>query len=63
MKTEPFDTNSSVRNSVKDAYEGGLCPDCGENIPDDAVEGQTCTNCGHAFFSASPTDDDAGPGL
>ena len=63
MKTESFDTNSSVRNSVKDAYEGGLCPDCGENIPDDAAEGQTCTNCGHAFFSASPADDATGPGL
>ena len=63
LKTEPFDTNSSVGSSVKDAYEGGLCPDCGENIPGDAAEGQSCTNCGHAFFSASPADDATGPGL
>lgn len=63
MKTQPFDTKSSVGNSVRDAYEGGLCPDCGESIPGDAVEGQPCTNCGHAFFSAAPADDATGPDL
>lgn len=39
--------------SVKDAYENGVCPDCGEEIPDEAVQGQACSNCGHAFYCAS----------
>ena len=36
--------------SVKDSYLNGVCPDCGEPIPDNAVDGQACVNCGHAFF-------------
>lgn len=35
---------------VKDEYPDGVCPDCGENIPDDAQEGEQCGNCGHVFF-------------
>jgi len=38
-------------NAVKDAYEGGVCPDCGEEIPDDVDEGEDCSNCGHTFHS------------
>jgi hypothetical protein len=37
-------------NQVKDSYEGGACPDCGEDIPDDIVEGGECNNCGHVFW-------------
>lgn len=35
--------------SVKDAYPDGVCPDCGEDIPDDVEDGEECTNCGHTF--------------
>ena len=38
-------------SAVKSAYPDGVCPDCGENIPEDAAEGQGCTNCGHALYS------------
>lgn len=36
---------------IKDSYEGGVCPDCQENIPDDVMEGQECDNCGHVFYA------------
>ena len=42
------------------SYEGGECPDCGEDIPTDAEEGHTCSNCGHAFFLQRPDDDNKG---
>ncbi len=35
--------------AVKDCYDGGCCPDCGELIPDTAEFGDSCSNCGHAF--------------
>lgn len=35
---------------VKDNYENGECPDCGESIPDTVVEGESCKNCGHVFW-------------
>ena len=35
--------------SVKENYEGGECPDCGETIPDDAAVGQECSTCGHVW--------------
>ena len=38
-------------SAVESAYPDGVCPDCGEGIPEDAAEGQECTNCGHAFYS------------
>lgn len=41
---------------LKDFYEDGLCPDCGEPIPDDAVEGEACHNCGHVFSEPRPDD-------
>ena len=45
------------RRSVKSCYEDGVCPDCGEDIPDDAVEGQECENCGHVFCYETEDDD------
>ena len=30
-------------------YEGGVCPDCGEEINPTAVRGDACDNCGHVF--------------
>jgi len=43
-------------------HEGGVCPDCGEDIPKNVKSGDTCTNCGHAFFlSMSEDGDDSGP--
>jgi hypothetical protein len=41
---------------VHAAYEGGVCPDCQEEIPDDAVEGDECSNCGHVFCQEREDD-------
>lgn len=41
---------------VKDAYNDGCCPDCGEEIPDTADAGDECDVCGHVFWH--PSDDD-----
>jgi len=43
-------------NTVKDAYDGGICPDCGEDIPTDTQDGEACHNCGHVFYGLSKTD-------
>jgi len=45
-------------NRVKDAYEDGICPDCGQDIPDDVEEGEGCKNCGHVFWSDDEYGDD-----
>ncbi|MFA5419530.1 MAG: hypothetical protein WC341_13850 [Bacteroidales bacterium] len=39
----------TARKKVKDDYENGVCPDCGEPIPDDAYYGGSCTNCNHVW--------------
>jgi hypothetical protein len=39
----------SNRRKVKDDYENGECPDCGEPIPDDAWYGGNCDNCEHVW--------------
>jgi hypothetical protein len=45
-----------MSNPVKDSYDGGMCPDCDEPIPDDVNEGDSCKNCGHVFWE--DTEDD-----
>lgn len=35
---------------IKEFYEDGICPHCGEEIPDDMVEGGECSNCGYVFW-------------
>lgn len=45
-----------MMNAVKESYENGECPDCGETIPDDVVSGQACVNCGHVFTEERPDD-------
>ena len=50
--THAIDLSSALesnRHTVKDDYEGGVCPDCGEPIPDDAWYGGNCENCGHVW--------------
>lgn len=42
---------------VKEFYEGGVCPDCLEEIPDDYEEGDECDNCGHVFYGLRDNDD------
>jgi len=42
---------------VKDCYEGGVCPDCGKDIPVEAGHGDECLNCGHIFWFERVTDD------
>ena len=41
-----FDTGEHF---VRDFYEGGVCPDCGEDIPYNAGDGDKCENCDHVF--------------
>ncbi len=36
-------------NKVKNSYPDGVCPDCGEDIPDFVNEGEECSNCSHVF--------------
>ena len=43
--------------SIKDNYENGECPDCGDPIPDDIVDGGECSNCGHVFYEEMKNDD------
>jgi hypothetical protein len=44
-------------NPVKDTYEHGECPDCGEPIPDTVQAGDECVNCGHVFCESTADDD------
>jgi len=43
-------------NIIKDSYENGECPDCGEDIPDDVSNGDGCSNCSHVFYSPVKPD-------
>lgn len=45
-------------NAIKESYENGECPDCGEPIPNDVVAGQACSRCGHVFVEETPNDDE-----
>lgn len=45
-------------NPVKNSYQYGICPDCGEEIPDDIAEGEECSNCGHVFYEEKEEDPD-----
>ena len=47
VPTEPPASNPI--NIVKEAYEGGVCPDCHQVIPNDVVDGQACANCDFVF--------------
>ena len=46
---EPLAALVEVKDAAKDQYEGGVCPDCGEEIRPTAVQGDECDNCGHVF--------------
>jgi rubredoxin len=46
-------------NPIKDAYEDGECPDCGQDIPNDVTDGDACSNCGHVFTEEKADDDPA----
>lgn len=41
---------------AKDIFEGGVCPDCSEEISPTATFGDECDNCGHIFVWGSDTD-------
>lgn len=49
---DDHDDYTDEAEAIKANYEGGVCPDCGESIPDDAVNGSECDNCGHVFYDA-----------
>lgn len=55
--TNPIISGYLVEKKIKDNYEDGECPDCGDPIPDTAVAGDNCTNCEHVFSANKPTDD------
>jgi len=38
-----------VEDAAVDQYEGGVCPDCGEEINPASTRGDECDNCGHVF--------------
>ena len=42
--------------AVRDAYEDGECPDCGEKIPPRVPNGWACHNCGHVLYSQAYYD-------
>lgn len=44
--------------AVRAAYEAGLCPDCGSDIPDGTDFGDACLNCDHVFAEHQPCDDE-----
>lgn len=44
-------------NTIKQSYEDGICPDCGQDIPDNVADGEECTNCGHVFCSPTESDE------
>jgi rubredoxin len=46
---------------VRDDYENGECPDCGQDIPKAAVQGEECSNCGHVFTGNVEGDDETNP--
>ena len=41
---------------AKDFYEGGVCPDCNDEIDPHAIRGEECGRCGHVF-NWGPNDD------
>lgn len=46
---EPLEALVKVEGAAVDQYEGGVCPDCGEEINPTSVRGDECDNCGHVF--------------
>jgi hypothetical protein len=44
-------------SGVRDEYENGECPDCGDPIPEGAPNESDCENCGHVFSYAQPDDE------
>lgn len=49
IDSECFGESLGDLNEVKRAYDDGICPDCGEEIPDDVAEGDACKNCRYVF--------------
>jgi len=45
-----------AEDAAVDQYEGGVCPDCGEEINPASTRGDECDNCGHVF-NWSESDD------
>lgn len=35
---------------MRDHYDDGRCPDCGEEISYYCEDGEECENCGHVFY-------------
>ena len=56
---EPLEALVKVENAAVDQYEGGVCPDCGEEINPTSVRGDECNNCGHVFNWGESDDPEA----
>ena len=41
----------TVETNMRDFYESGECPDCGEPISVLCRNGENCSNCGHVFYA------------
>lgn len=46
---ESLEALTKVEDAAVDQYEGGVCPDCGEEINPASTRGDECDNCGHVF--------------
>lgn len=45
-----------VVTDMRDQYENGECPDCGDPISKLCVNGEACSNCGHVFWHPDSAD-------
>jgi hypothetical protein len=46
---ESLEALTKVEDAAMDQYDGGVCPDGGEEINPTATRGDACDNCGHVF--------------
>lgn len=42
-------TPQNTPTPLQQAYDDGVCPDCGEPIPASYEGGEDCAGCGHVF--------------
>ena len=50
-KIESIKKEMERRKTIKNSYNEGECPDCGEPLPEEICDGYECVNCGHFFIS------------
>jgi DNA-directed RNA polymerase subunit RPC12/RpoP len=45
-------------NEVRLSYPDGVCPECGEIIPENVEAGQQCSKCSFRFYNTDELDED-----